>query len=143
MSSPIATPGATAAAAASTPLPPSSASNAASSASAAAAPAAPRSFLERVISPAGAQSTRMFRLMNPELFVERTKKVSPAAWLVTGMVGFVVVTIGYTQWEYTHTTKRIEDEAAARKVAAREARKQIIRQQLDSQEAAANKQKWT
>jgi len=57
-----------------------------------------------------------------------------SAWLVTGMVGFVVVTIGYTQWEYTNTTARVEADARTRKTAAREARKEIIRRELDAEE---------
>ena len=50
------------------------------------------------------------------------------------MVGFVVVTIGYTQWEYTNTTARVEADARTRKTAAREARKEIIRRELDAEE---------
>ena len=68
------------------------------------------------------------------LHVPLVSQVSMSAWLVTGMVGFVVVTIGYTQWEYTNTTARVETDARTRKTAAREARKELIRRELDAEE---------
>jgi len=80
------------------------------------------------------QATAMFRLMNPELFVQRTKKVSPAALLVSGMVGFVVITIGYTQYEYSTTTKKVEDETRRRKMEEKARRKGMIRREMEAQE---------
>jgi hypothetical protein len=76
----------------------------------------------------------LFRALNPELFVERTKNVSPAGWLVTAMVGFVVVTIGYTQWEHTRTTKQNQATTQANRLMTKEQRKDLIRQQLDREE---------
>jgi hypothetical protein len=58
--------------------------------------------------------------------------VSPSAWLVTGMVGFAVLTIGYTQWEYTQTTQKSVETVAKAKADARELRKARIRQELDA-----------
>lgn len=106
-----------------------------------AGPAVPQSrtsdFVSKLIQPNAFAATRkssLFRLMNPELFLERTAKVSPSAWIVTAMVGFAVVTIGYTQWEYTQTTQKSVEAAAKAKADAREQRKTRIRQELDLQE---------
>lgn len=74
----------------------------------------------------------LFRAMNPELFVERTSKISPSAMLVSGMVVFAVGTIAYTQWEYTQTTEKVEIAAAQARNEAKETRKSKIRAQLDA-----------
>jgi len=47
---------------------------------------------------------------------------------------FVVGTIGYTQWDYGRTTKRVEIETQQRKHSVREARKAAIWKQLDMEE---------
>ncbi len=52
------------------------------------------------------------------------------------MVVFVVLTIGYTQWDYTRTTAKTEKETKERKLTAKESRKAQIWRQLDAEEGA-------
>lgn len=109
----------------------SASSSAASAAAATPAPAPASDVLSRMLAPPARQSSSAAFRLSPELLLQRAKAVTPAGWAVTGMVGFVVVTIGYTQWDYSRTTLKTQQAAAAAKEAVKAQRKAEIRAEIE------------
>lgn len=80
-------------------------------------------------------------MMNPELFVERTKTISPSAVFVSCMFLFVLIMIIYTQWEYTENVQKQEVASNNRREEERNKRKEIIKKVILAEEAMLHRMK--
>ena len=113
----------------------SAASSASSSATAPASGSAAEGLARMsALSSSTRQATSAF---TPALIVQRAKAVTPAGWAVASMVGFVVVTIGYTQWDYNRTTLKTQQAAVAAKEQVKAQRKAEIRAEIEREANAA------